>query len=58
MSQPFELTQDGKVRIVEAVIRDNARHEAGESVLAQAWSVLLQKNAQGQVIAAGFKVSQ
>ncbi|VVN71816.1 hypothetical protein PS718_00479 [Pseudomonas fluorescens] len=24
MSQPFEITEDGKVRIVEAIIRDNA----------------------------------
>jgi hypothetical protein len=24
MSQPFEATEEGKVRIVEAIIRDNA----------------------------------
>ncbi|WP_156334286.1 hypothetical protein [Pseudomonas thivervalensis] len=58
MNQPFEVTADGQVRIVGAVIRDNARHESGESALAQTWSVLLKRNAQGQIIAAGFKVSQ
>lgn len=58
MSKPFEVTGDGKMRIAGAVIRDNARHEDGRSALSQNWEVLMKENAQGQIIASGFKVSQ
>lgn len=58
MNQLSEVAAEGQVRIAGAVIRDNARQEAGESVLSQNWEVLTKKNAQGQLIAFGFNVSQ
>lgn len=47
MSQPFEVVEDGKVRIVGAVIRDNA--------LVARWSIIIKKcERSGLFYAAGF----
>ena len=58
MNKPFELAEDGKVRIVGVVIRDNAQSETTESALAHRWQLSMTKDLQGRLIASGFKLSQ
>jgi len=58
MSQLFDVTEEGKVRIVGAKIRDNALPEKCESRLAYHWQVSMTRDSQGQLIASEFKLSQ
>lgn len=59
MSQPFEVTEDGQVRIVGVVIRDNALSEASEPKLADRWGLTMTKDSRsGHFYASGFKLSR
>lgn len=59
MNHPFELTEDGKVRIVSAVIRDNALPRSCEQKLSAYWAVTMVKDPRsGNFYAAGIKLSQ
>ncbi|MHC8321124.1 hypothetical protein ACYZT4_10565 [Pseudomonas sp. GB2N2] len=59
MNQPFEISADGKVRIVGGAIIDNAQPLGNEKKLAEKWSVAMVKNPNtGHFYSAGFKLSQ
>lgn len=59
MKQPFEITSEGKVRIVGVVILDNAQAEANEPKLADRWGLTMSKDSRsGHFYASGFKLSR
>lgn len=58
MSSPFELGEDGKVRIVGVAIRDNAQPEADVLKLPESWQLTMTRNSRGHFIATGFKLCQ
>lgn len=58
MNQPFEITENAKVRIAGVVIRDNAQTETGVSKLADSWTLTMTKDSRsGHFYASGFKLS-